>query len=82
MPSNCILSPSSLKPRHQTSVTAVAPTKRMHRVVNRALEALYSLTRRPTPPELLLRTQLPQILYSIRTEHIFLKRLSYNLTFR
>ncbi|WP_157292796.1 hypothetical protein [endosymbiont of Ridgeia piscesae] len=51
-------------------------------MVNRALEALYSLTRRPTPPELLLRTQLPQILYSIRTEHIFLKRLSYNLTFR
>jgi transposase len=58
--------------------------------VNEALEALgrefaalYSRTGRPSiPPEKLLRAQLLQILYTIRSERQLMEQLDYNLLFR
>jgi transposase len=44
---------------------------------------LYAKTGRPSiPPERLLRAQLLQIFYSIRSELLLMEQLEYNLLFR
>jgi transposase len=46
-------------------------------------EAIYSFMGRPSiPPERLLRAQLVQILYSIRSERLLVEQLQYNMLFR
>ncbi len=45
--------------------------------------AIYAKTGRPSiPPEKLLRAQLLQILYTIRSERLLMEQLDYNLLFR
>lgn len=47
------------------------------------LDRLYAKTGRPSiPPERLLRAQLLQIFYSIRSEALLMEQLEYNLLFR
>src|SRR5258708_10139852 len=44
---------------------------------------LYARTGRPSiPPEKLLRAQLLQVLYTIRSERLLMEQLDYNLLFR
>jgi transposase len=44
---------------------------------------LYAATGRPSvPPERLLRAQLLQIFYSIRSERLLMEQLQYNILFR
>ena len=46
-------------------------------------EAMYSRTGRPSiAPEKLLRAQLLQMLYSVRSERLFCEQLDYNLLLR
>src|SRR5215467_9301920 len=46
-------------------------------------ETLYSRVGRPSiPPEKLLRAQLLQVLYSVRSERMLMEQLDYNLLFR
>jgi transposase len=46
-------------------------------------DRLYVTTGRPSiPPERLLRAQLLQIFYSIRSERLLMEQLDYNLLFR
>ena len=46
-------------------------------------DGLYATTGRPSiPPERLLRAQLLQIVYSIRSERLLMEQLDYNLLFR
>src|SRR3954449_9570694 len=53
------------------------------REMSRELEGLYSRMGRPSiPPERLLRAQLLQIFYSIRSERLLMEQLDYNLLFR
>jgi len=39
-------------------------------------------SRESTPPERLLRAQLLQVLYTVRSEHQLVEQVSYNLLFR
>src|SRR5437762_14329991 len=49
----------------------------------REFDRLYATTGRPSiPPERLLRAQLLQIFYSIRSELLLMEQLDYNLLFR
>jgi transposase len=51
--------------------------------MSREFDGLYAATGRPSiPPERLLRTQLLQIFYSIRSELLLIEQLDYNLLFR
>jgi transposase len=51
--------------------------------MSREFDGLYALTGRPSiPPERLLRAQLLQIFYSIRSELLLMEQLNYNLLFR
>jgi transposase len=53
------------------------------REMSRELEGLYSRIGRPSiPPERLLRAQLLQVFYSIRSERLLMEQLDYNLLFR
>src|SRR5579864_2414610 len=46
-------------------------------------EAMYSKTGRPSiPPEKLLRAQLIQMLYSVRSERLLMEEIEYSLLFR
>jgi transposase len=46
-------------------------------------DAMYSTIGRPSiPPEKLLRAQLLQMLYSIRSERLLMEEMDYNLLFR
>jgi transposase len=46
-------------------------------------EAMYSTTGRPSvPPEKLLRVQLIQMLYSIRSERLLMEEIDYSVLFR
>jgi transposase len=66
------------------------PLRAVRRMADEALDALspqfqklYSRTGRPSiPPERLLRAQLLQVLYSIRSERLLMEQLNYNLLFR
>ena len=51
--------------------------------MSREFDALYATTGRPSiPPERLLRAQLLQVFYSIRSERLLMEQLDYNLLFR
>jgi transposase len=51
--------------------------------LSREFSEMYSHTGRPSiPPEQLLRAQLLQILYSVRSERLLMEQLDYNLLFR
>jgi transposase len=51
--------------------------------MSREFDKLYATTGRPSiPPERLLRAQLLQIFYSIRSELLLMEQLDYNLLFR
>jgi transposase len=53
------------------------------REMSREFDRLYSDVGRPSiPPERLLRAQLLQIFYSIRSERLLMEQLDYNLLFR
>jgi transposase len=53
------------------------------RSLSRDFDALYSKVGRPSiPPERLLRAQLLQIFYSIRSERLLMEQLDYNILFR
>ena len=51
--------------------------------LSRRFDAMYAKVGRPSiPPEQLLRAQLLQMLYSIRSERLLMEELDYNLLFR
>ena len=51
--------------------------------MSRELSRLYATVGRPSvPPERLLRAQLLQIFYSIRSERLLMEQLDYNILFR
>ena len=51
--------------------------------MSREFDGLYAATGRPSiPPERLLRAQLLQIFYSIRSELLLIEQRDYNLLFR
>src|SRR5205823_5354913 len=51
--------------------------------MSREFDRLYATMGRPSiPPERLLRAQLLQIFYSIRSERLLMEQLDYNLLFR
>jgi transposase len=53
------------------------------RDMSREFDGLYAVIGRPSvPPERLLRAQLLQIFYSIRSERLLMEQLDYNLLFR
>src|SRR5215208_3468598 len=53
------------------------------RDMSREFDSLYARVGRPSiPPERLLRAQLVQIFYSIRSERLLMEQLDYNLLFR
>jgi len=53
------------------------------RDMSREFDGLYAAVGRPSiPPERLLRAQLLQIFYSIRSERLLMEQLNYNLLFR
>lgn len=53
------------------------------RDMSREFDCLYAAVGRPSvPPERLLRAQLLQIFYSIRSERLLMEQLDYNLLFR
>ena len=53
------------------------------REMSREFDRLYAAVGRPSvPPERLLRAQLLQIFYSIRSERLLMEQLDYNLLFR
>jgi transposase len=53
------------------------------REMSRDFSHLYATTGRPSiPPERLLRAQLLQIFYSIRSERLLMEQLQYNILFR
>src|SRR5688572_25913384 len=53
------------------------------RDMSRAFDQLYASVGRPSiPPERLLRAQLLQIFYSVRSERLLMEQLDYNILFR
>jgi transposase len=53
------------------------------RGLSRDFDALYARVGRPSiPPERLLRAQLLQVFYSIRSERLLMEQLDYNILFR
>ena len=53
------------------------------REMSREFDGLYARVGRPSiPPERLLRAQLLQIFYSVRSERLLMEQLDYNLLFR
>src|SRR6516225_11218140 len=53
------------------------------REMTREFDALYAQHGRPSiPPERLLRAQLLQLFYSIRSERLLMEQLDYNILFR
>src|SRR5215217_4518157 len=53
------------------------------REMTREFDALYAQQGRPSiPPERLLRAQLLQLFYSIRSERLLMEQLDYNILFR
>src|SRR6202035_3612713 len=51
--------------------------------LSRRFDAMYATVGRPSiPPEKLLRAQLLQMLYSVRSERLLMEEMDYNLLFR
>ena len=71
-------------------VPADHPLRLIRRIVNEVLallsaefERLYAPIGRPSiPPEMLLRAQLLQAFYTIRSERVLMEQLDFNLLFR
>ncbi len=71
-------------------VPATHPLRAIRQLVDGVLremsgefDGLYSRIGRPSiPPERLLRAQLLQVFYSIRSERLLMEQLDYNLLFR
>ena len=71
-------------------VTSDHPLRRIRQFVDeilremsREFDQLYAAVGRPSiPPERLLRAQLLQIFYSIRSERLLMEQLDYNILFR
>jgi transposase len=74
----------------ETRVPQDHPLRAMRTLVDACLQEmsprfalLYARTGRPSiPPEKLLRAQLLQVLYTIRSERLLMEQLDYNLLFR
>src|SRR5207237_5848548 len=53
------------------------------KALSRGFDAMYARVGRPSiPPEQLLRAQLLQMLYSIRSERLLMEEIDYNILFR
>jgi len=51
--------------------------------MSKRFDAIYAKTGRPSiPPEKLLRAQLIQMLYSIRSERLLMEEIDYSMLFR
>src|ERR1700746_1002034 len=51
--------------------------------LSRRFDAMYAKVGRPSiPPEQLLRAQLLQMLYSVRSERLLMEEIDYNILFR
>ena len=76
--------------RPEQRVSADHPLRPLRTMVDTILRELspefarlYAKTGRPSiPPEKLLRAQLIQMLYSVRSERMLMEQLQYNLLFR
>src|SRR5947208_16853879 len=74
----------------EARVGADHPLRAIRLMADQALEnmsprfdAMYARTGRPSiPPEKLLRAQLLQMLYSLRSERLLLEEIDYSLLFR
>lgn len=74
----------------ESGIPARHPLRKIRRVVNEALasldaefEALYTDFGRPSiAPERLIRANLIQILFSVRSERQLMEQMQYNLLFR
>src|SRR5467141_2611615 len=74
----------------ETRVRRDHPLRAIRAMVDKVLdqlsplfEAMYATTGRPSiPPEKLLRAQLLQMLYSIRSERLLMEEIDYSLLFR
>src|SRR5436305_2554221 len=74
----------------ETRVSKNHPLRAIRTMADQALEqmsplfdALYATTGRPSiPPEMLLRAQLIQILYSVRSERLLMEEIDYSILFR
>ena len=75
--------PSSACPRTIRLRAIRALVDDVLRDMSREFDGLYARVGRPSiPPERLLRAQLLQIFYSIRSERLLMEQLDYNLLFR
>src|SRR5580693_6500253 len=74
----------------ETRARAGHPLRAIRKLADEALknmaeriEGMYATTGRPSiPPEKLLRAQLVQMLYSIRSERLLMEEIDYSLLFR
>src|ERR1044071_7229714 len=74
----------------ESRVSKNHPLREIRTMADQALEqmsplfdALYATTGRPSiPPEKLLRAQLIQMLYSVRSERLLMEEIDYNVLFR
>src|SRR5215210_5555455 len=74
----------------ETRVRRDHPLRAIRAMVDEALnqlsalfEAMYATTGRPSiPPEKLLRAQLLQMLYSVRSERLLMEEIDYSVLFR
>lgn len=74
----------------ETRVRRDHPLRRIRTMADEALkkmsplfDALYATTGRPSiPPEKLLRAQLVQMLYSVRSERLLMEEIDYSVLFR
>ena len=75
--------PSSACPQDHPLRAIRALVDEILREMSREFDGLYAQHGRPSiPPERLLRAQLLQIFYSIRSERLLMEQLDYNLLFR
>jgi len=63
--------------------SAICRTRFLVSQLSPVFEAMYATTGRPSiPPEKLLRAQLLQMLYSIRSERLLMEEIDYSVLFR
>jgi transposase len=76
------LSPEQRLPRDHPLRAIRAMVDEVLRAMSRDFDGLYATIGRPSvPPERLLRAQLLQIFYSIRSERLLMEQLDYNILF-
>jgi transposase len=77
------VSPEQRIPKHHPLRAIRALVDEVLADMSREFDRLYARTGRPSiPPERLLRAQLLQVFYSIRSELLLMEQLDYNLLFR